>query len=130
MALRADAERVTITHRNQVMSLEQVIEEKEREIRELKEEVEGFRRAVNCTKVGDVQTASFKKITLGKRTPKSISQFTSEQAVAGPQMTHSLLVDQKSNLNTLSTKNSKNPPQSMSTSQSVKFFKNVSTNSL
>jgi hypothetical protein len=128
MALRADAERVTITHRNQVMSLEQAIEHKEREIRELKEEVEGLRRAVNFTKVGDVQTASFKKITLGKRTPKSISQFTSEQAVSSPQMAHSVLVDQKTNVNTLSTRNTKNPSQSMSTSQSVKFFKNATTN--
>jgi hypothetical protein len=109
-ALRADAERVTIGHRNQVMSLEQVIEEREREIRELREEVEGYRRAAIHAKAGDPQTASFKKITLGKRTPKSISQFTSEQAVASPQMTHSVLLDQKANINTLSTRNNKNPP--------------------
>ena len=41
-------------------------------------------------------------------------------------MTHSVLVDQKSNANNFSTRNSKNQPHSLSTSQSVKFFKNVS----
>lgn len=89
LSLQADADRVAISHKNEVLALKEVIEAKDKEIKELKEEVDSYRRTAPLKTI-DAQTASFKKITLGKRTPKNVSQFTSDT-----QMTQSVLLEQK-----------------------------------
>ena len=78
-----------------------------------------------------MQTASFKKITLGKKTPKNISQFTSDTTiVSSPQMMHSVLIEQKANDSSQSTKNLSNAAQKRESCNSLKFFKNASNTNL
>ena len=115
-----------------MLSLKDVIEAKDLEIRELKSELEAYRRAAaNNNKGTDLQTASFKKITLGKKTPKNISIFTSDTTyVSSPTMVQSVLIEQKVNCNTQSTKNLCNVAQRVESCNSVKFFKNASNANL
>jgi hypothetical protein len=106
-----------------VLNLKDVIEAKDRDIRQLQEEVDGLRKGVLAVRVVDVQTASFKKITLGKRTPKSVSQFNSEPGEPATPMAQSILLEKAGK----NRQNSKSTAilQKMESSSSVKSLKSI-----